>query len=413
MLNLLPGLTESSKWKTDILSNNNLLFFKPDTFVMSNGQFIFIKSISSPMKNLFILLIFLVALFSCTENETPKSNPSALYFPPLSGNTWETTTPASLNWDLVKLEELKQLLKNNSSRAFILLKDGKIVVEEYFGTKITGDQPFDQSSLWYWASAGKTLTATLVGIAQEEGKLDIQKPSSDYMGNGWTSLTAAQEIKIKVWHQLTMTSGLDDGVANRDNSAPESLIYKAEPGTRWAYHNAPYTLLDKVIEGGTGKTFSQYFNEQLGSKIGINGAWQRIESNNVFFSDARSMARFGLLILANGDWDGVNVIKDKKYLDDMINPSQNINQSYGYLWWLNGKDSFMPPGVQVKVPGSYAPNAPDDMFCGLGKDGQYVCVVPSQNLVLVRLGESPDQSLVPFTFLDDIWGMLRNIIPAN
>jgi CubicO group peptidase (beta-lactamase class C family) len=365
------------------------------------------------MKNLFLLLIFLGINFSCTDNETPNPNPSTLYFPPLTANTWETITPASLKWDLEKLDGLKKLLENNGSRAFIILKNGKIVVEEYFGTKISGAQPFDQNSLWYWASAGKTLTATLTGIAQEEGKLNIQKPSSDYLGKGWTSLTAAQETKIKVWHQLTMTSGLDDGVANRDNSSPEALIYKAEPGTRWAYHNAPYTLLDKVIEGGTRKTFPQYFNEKLGSKIGMTGTWQRIESNNVFFSDARSMARFGLLILANGDWDGVNIIKDKNYLNEMINPSQNINQSYGYLWWLNGKDTFMPPGVQVKVPGSYAPNAPDDMFCGLGKDGQYVCVVPSQNLVLVRMGDSPDQSLVPFTFLDDIWAILRNIIPAD
>lgn len=365
------------------------------------------------MKNSPLFLFFLAVLFSCTENETPNPNPPALYFPPLSGNTWETKTPASLNWNLQKLEELKVLLKNNSSRAFIILKDGKIVVEEYFGTKITGTQPFDQSSLWYWASAGKTLTATLTGIAQQEGKLDIQKPSSDYLGKGWTSLTAAQEIKIKVWNQLTMTSGLDDGVANRDNFAPESLIYKAEPGTRWAYHNAPYTLLDKVIEGGTGKTFPQYFSEKLGSKIGMTGSWQRVEYNNVYFSDARSMARFGLLILANGDWDGEPIIKDKNYLKGMVNTSQNINLSYGYLWWLNEKDSFIPPTVQVKVPGSYAPNAPDDMYCGLGKDGQYVCVVPSQNLVLVRMGESPDQALVPFAFLDDIWGILRNIIPAN
>jgi hypothetical protein len=70
------------------------------------------------------------------------------------------------------------------------------------------------------------------------------------------------------------------------------------------------------------------------------------------------MARFGLLILANGDWDGETIIKDKNYLDDMVNVSQNINDSYGYLWWLNGKNSYMPPSVQFKVPGSYAPNAP-------------------------------------------------------
>jgi hypothetical protein len=97
----------------------------------------------------------------------------------------------------------------------------------------------------------------------------------------------------------------------------------------------------------------------------------------------------------------------------MINTSQNLNESYGYLWWLNGKSTFMVPSLQIRFPGSFTPNAPSDMVCGMGKDGQYICVVPSLDLVLVRMGQNPDQSLVPFMFLDDIWKILKNIIPSS
>ncbi|WP_373522133.1 serine hydrolase domain-containing protein [Aquiflexum sp.] len=364
------------------------------------------------MKNLVYLFSFFLLLFSCTEKQVPDPRPTELYFPPVTGSTWESSTPASLGWNTSEIASLKTLLEDGGTRAFIILKDGKIVMEEYFGTRLEISQPFDQNSLWYWASAGKTLTATLVGIAQEEGYLNIQNPSSDYLGKGWTSLSESQENEIKVWHQLTMTSGLDDGVGNRDDFSANNLKYLAEPGSRWAYHNAPYTLLDKVVEGSTGRSFPQYFNDKLASKIGMTGSWQRIDFNNVFFSNARSMARFGLLILANGEWDGNSVIKDKVYLQQMLSMSQNLNQGYGYLWWLNGSDTFMVPQVQVTLAGSYAPNAPSDMICGLGRDGQYVCVIPSQNMVLVRMGSNPDRNLVPITFLNDIWQVLRNILPS-
>jgi len=364
------------------------------------------------MKQIF-LVFYTLLIFSCSEKENPDNNPNERYFPPKTGSTWETLDPAGLNWNVEELQKLNTLLKENGTRGFILLQGGKIVVENYYGTRLANSQPFDRESTWYWASAGKTLTATLIGLAQEEGKLSIAESSSKYLGEGWTSMSEEQEKKITIWHHLTMTSGLDDGVTNKDDFTPENLKFLTEPGSRWAYHNAPYTVLDKVVEVSTGRGFSDYFNQKLASKIGMTGSWQRLGFNHVFFSNARSMARFGLLILANGDWAGEPVIGDKSYLDQMINSSQNLNQSYGYLWWLNGKNSFMVPSLQIQFPGYFTPNAPPDMVCGMGKDGQFVCVVPSLDLVMVRMGLSPDQSLVPFMFLNDIWFFLRNIIPSS
>jgi hypothetical protein len=94
----------------------------------------------------------------------------------------------------------------------------------------------------------------------------------------------------------------------------------------------------------------------------------------------------------------------------MVTASQNLNKSYGYLFWLNGKESFMVPESQLIIPGSLTPNAPDDMFSGIGKNGQYVSVIPSKSMVLIRMGEDPSSVPVPFLFLNDIWGKLNLII---
>lgn len=89
----------------------------------------------------------------------------------------------------------------------------------------------------------------------------------------------------------------------------------------------------------------------------------------------------------------------------MINTSQSINPSYGYLWWLNGKSSFMIPQSQIQFPGSINKSAPDDMFSALGKNGQFLNIIPSQKMVWIRMGDNPDNALVPF-YLMKIFGSI-------
>lgn len=287
-----------------------------------------IQKIMKKISLFFILIFFALGLRS-----------QALYFPPLTGNEWETTDPASLGWCTEHIDELLQYLEEKETKAFLLLKDGKIVIEAYFGT-------FTQDSLWYWASAGKTLTAFMVGLAQQQNSLTITDTTSKYLGAGWTNCSPAQEERITIWHQLTMTSGLDDGVPDNHCTLDTCLNYLAEPGTRWAYHNAPYTLLDEVLSQATGQTLNSFVFQKLTQPTGISGLFLNLGYNNVFFSKARSMARFGLLMLNRGNWNGKQVMADMDYFDAMISPSQNLNRSYGYLWWLNGQESFMLPGLQ-------------------------------------------------------------------
>ncbi|MBX2973191.1 MAG: serine hydrolase [Flavobacteriales bacterium] len=325
------------------------------------------------------------------------------YFPPLVGNTWETVDPASLGWCTYSIPPLLELLDDNGTKAFILLKDGRIAMEHYFGT-------FTQDSSWYWASAGKSLTAFLVGMAQEDGLIDINTPSSDYLGTGWTSLTPAQEEAITVRHQLTMTTGLDDS-NDPDCTTPECLTYLATPGTRWSYHNAPYTLLDGVIEGATGQDLNNYLFSNLTLRTGITGLYVQAGYNNVFVSKARSAARFGLLAMNGGTWNTTPILGDPAYFAAMTTPSQALNPAYGYLWWLNGDDGFMVPGVQFLFPGSFMPHAPLGSYNAMGKNGQFINVVPQQGLVLVRMGNAPgDGAMVPFLFNDAIWEKLNDVL---
>ena len=346
------------------------------------------------MKKYIVLTLFFNILQFCYSQN--------LYFPPLNGTEWKTIPPQDLNWCPESIDSLYQFLEVNNSKAFILLKDGKIVLEQYFNN-------IDTSSVWYWASAGKSLTAFLVGIAQQDGYFSIQDTTSEYLGDGWSACTSIQEQKITILNQLTMTTGLDDDVTDPYCTDDTCLIYKAEAGTRWAYHNAPYTLLDQIMETATGVTLNQFTTQKLKNITGMTGLFVPSGYNNVFYSNARSMARYGLLILNKGVWNTTPILTDTSYFNAMVNSSQSLNQSYGYLWWLNGKSSFMIPQSQFIFPGFMAPDAPSDMIAALGKNGQFINVIPSLNIVWIRMGDSPESTDVSFLLNNQIWTYINRL----
>jgi len=358
------------------------------------------------MKPFCFALLSLILFVSCHNDDENTEKPEVeeeLYFPPLTGNDWENISTESLGWNIEAQAELFNYLETHNTRAFILLKDGKIVIEKYWGDNILGTSDFDRDTNWYWASAGKTLSATLTGIAQEEGVLNINDKTSDYLGSGWTSLSAEKENLITIKNQLSMTTGLDYEVNDLNCTLPSCLAYKADAGTQWYYHNAPYTLLSEVISQATQMDYNQYTDDKLESKIGMDGQWIQNGYNNVYWSTPRAMARFGLLMLNQGVWAGTPVLSSLDYFNDMTTSSQNLNPSYGYLWWLNGKNSIVFPSVDFSFNMALADNAPADLIAGMGKNGQYVECIPSKNMVVVRMGEAPNNDLVPIQFHNDMW----------
>lgn len=357
-------------------------------------------------------IFFAFFLFSCSKDfdETSESN-NQLYFPTINSTTWETKTPESLKWNSTQIQPLYDFLQINNSRAFILLKDGKIVLEKYWGLDLLGGA-FNQNSNWYWASAGKSLTSVLIGIAQTEGIININNKTSTYLGAGWSSLPLAKENLITVKNQLTMTTGLNFNVSDLDCTLPNCLQYNKDAGTQWFYHNAPYTLLEKVVSNASSKTFNKYTDEKIESKIGMSGTWVLSGFNNVYYSKARDMARFGLLVLNKGKWENTIVLNDADYYTSMTTTSQNLNPAYGYLWWLNGKSSIIFPGLPSIYPKSLAENAPSDLFSALGKNGQFIDVIPSKNMIVIRMGDAGlDGSAAAINFHNEMWAKINAIVP--
>ncbi|HMS71147.1 MAG TPA: serine hydrolase, partial [Saprospiraceae bacterium] len=311
----------------------------------------------------------------------------------------ERVDPVSLAWSTDRLDELKTYVADHKTKAFLILHKGKIVVEWYF-------DDHDKEKPWYWASAGKTLTSALVGIAEKQGLLSFEDSSSKYLGKGWTSCNASSENLIKIKHQLSMTSGLNDAKSS-DCTEPACLECIAIPGERWSYHNSPYTLLDGVIERASGDNLTTFFRKNIGQKIGMNGLYVKNGYNNVFYSTPLNMARFGLLLLNEGQWSGSNIVPSD-YVKAMHSSSQNINPSYGLLTWLNGKEKFMLPSSQIKFAGPLIESAPADMYAALGKNDQKLHIVPSMDLVLVRMGDAAEDEgkSVPIQFDDGIWRLL-------
>jgi CubicO group peptidase (beta-lactamase class C family) len=347
------------------------------------------------MTKISIYLVVIALIFSCSpagENDpAPKQVPVKSYFPPLTGSTWETKSVGELNWNASAVQPLLDYLELKHTKSFIILVDGKIVMENYFNGHAA-------AAPWYWASAGKTLTATTTGIAQDEDLLDINNKVSQYIGMGWTNETLEKENLITVKNLLTMNSGLDDALG--DNVAPANLQYKADAGTRWAYHNV-YVKLQDVVASASGQSWNTYFNSKLRDKIGMTGSWLASGDNIVYWSTTRSMARFGLLMLNKGKWDTTQIVSEN-YFNQATNTSQAINQSYGFLWWLNGKTSYHLPQSQLQFPGSIIPSGPADMYMALGKNDQKIYVIPSRKMVVIRMGDAADAEAMALSDFDNV-----------
>jgi CubicO group peptidase (beta-lactamase class C family) len=355
------------------------------------------------MQKFSFFLLLAISILSCRKNEKgiPQSTVESIYFPSNTSSSWETRSISSLGWNQNAVQPLKDFLHLKNTKSFMILVNGRIVMEEYFNDHTS-------NTTWEWNSAGKTLVTSAIGIAQQEELLNINNTASDYLGTVWTSMPLEKENLIAVRHLLTMTSGNDD---SKQYVIKPNLTYVADAGTRWAYSNIFQKLID-VVSNTSNTSFETYFNEKLKSKIGMDGFWNFGTFYTIYHSTARSMARFGLLALNNGKWKNEQIINEA-FFKQSITSSQSINPSYGYLWWLNGKSSFMVPGDQTVYQGYLVPNAPADMYAAMGANDQRIYVVPSKKMVIIRMGEASDPTNSNFAvsgFDNDLWEKINAVI---
>jgi len=312
-----------------------------------------------------------------------------LYFPPTGQDAWETVDPRSLGWDPTKLEDLFTYAEEHNSAGLVVLYRGRILAERYWkgaGPHTAGDV----------ASVQKSVTSFLTGIARQEKLVDVEATVSSYLGQGWSNAPPEAESRITLRHLLTMTSGLND-----------NLEFEADAGAAWYYNTAAYHLVKAVVERASGRTFAEYSAEKLFGPIGMSdsswrerpampaplGARARAAGEQAkplagLVASTRDLARFGLLMQAGGSWAGRALLSDRDYLKQSLSSSQQLNPSYGFLWWLNGKQSYVLPGRGRSGSGPLIPPAPADVFCALGAGDKKVYVASSIGLVVARHGES-------------------------
>ena len=336
-------------------------------------------------------LAFMALAFGAVDSSVAEE----LYFPP-AGSEWKMVAPQDAGFDGDKLDAVLEFAGKNKSSGVVILWRGRILAEKYWPLerangasarylggvrgKGAGGRVIEDV-----ASVQKSLTAVLVGMARERELVELDKPAADYLGEGWSQASRAQERAITARHLLTMTSGLND-----------RLGFVAPAGERWSYNSTAYSRVRDCVAKASGKSADEFTREWLTSRIGMNdSSWERRpfaardpQQNQLgFATTARDLARFGLLILGKGEWSGETLIADKAYLQEMLAPSQKLNPAYGYLWWLNGQE-FALRGRR-RVPGPTLPDAPLDLVAANGALGRKCWVAPSLDLVVTRLGDQP------------------------
>lgn len=276
------------------------------------------------------------------------------------------------------------------TRAVVVLYKGEIVAERY-GPGITKDTP-----LLGW-SVTKSVTNALVGILVGQGKLDLYAPAPVLE---WQSPDDPRG-KITVDQLLRMESGLrfiEEYEENIDSDCNTMLFdspdaggfaaampLEAQPGSRWSYSSGSANILARIVRGASGKSQAEQFyfpRRALFERIGMRSAIMEPDPSGTFvgssfmYATARDWARFGLLYLNDGVWMSERILPEG-WVTYSTTPTPHAPpaEAYGSLFWLDaGKDT------------RWNPELPEDMFWADGHEGQYVMVIPSHDVVVVRLG---------------------------
>ncbi len=304
------------------------------------------------------------------------------------GNQWETRSAKDARIDAVAIEDAIKYAGEHNSTGLVILRGGRIVAEKYW-------KDWMQETAQPIYSSSKSITSTLVGMAIEEGKIkSLNQSASDFVA----SWKGTPKEAITLCHMLTMTSGIKVGagaVSPTMDAFEETAAFPLEhkPGEQWAYNTPVYRMLIRVLEIASGQSIDQYTERKLSGPLGMSHSkWDCAPAPNNktnctwYRSCLRDMSRFGLLILRNGQWDGKQIVS-AKYVKEAASTSQKLNESYGYLWWLNGKPSYkLPGGVGGVQPGMLWPDCPADAFGALGAQDKKIYVIPSLDLVVSRHG---------------------------
>jgi CubicO group peptidase (beta-lactamase class C family) len=303
------------------------------------------------------------------------------------------------------------------TRAVVVLQGGQIVAERY-APGFTEDTP-----LLGWSMA-KSVTATLVGLAAADGALDVSAPTGlpAWSGEGdpRAAITVDQLLRMSSGLGFSEVYGAFGDATHMLFVAPSAADYAADsplaapPDSVWSYSSGTTNVLQRVLRRAVGdEAYPGFPRAALFDRIGMRSAVFEPDASGDFvgssflYATAREWARFGLLHLQDGTWEGERVLPEGwvAYVTTPTPPAPR--GEYGAQWWLNAGDPANPDDRRW-------PSLPRDAYDASGFEGQNVLVVPSRDVVIVRLGLTPDRVGWDFdAFAASILDALPDVPPAE
>ncbi|MHB8056166.1 MAG: serine hydrolase domain-containing protein [Candidatus Aminicenantales bacterium] len=299
------------------------------------------------------------------------------------------------------------------TRAVIVIHDGCLIYEKY------GPRIAKNTRLLSWSMA-KSFTNALVGILVGQGKLSLKDPApvAEWAGDG------DPRRAVTLDQLLRMSSGLEwiEAYADRPVSDVNTMLFRkadmgafaaakplaSPPDSVWNYSSGTANLVQRIIRDACGSTeaYVDFPRRALFDRIGMRSAvWERDASgrfvgSSYLYATARDFARFGLLCLNDGVWLGERILPEG-WMKYSTTPTPAASQGqYGAMFWLNAGDPGKPETRRY-------PKVPADAFFCWGYQGQSIAVLPSQKLVVVRLGMTYDDEWGEQDFLAEIVSAIK------
>lgn len=367
------------------------------------------------LRSLLSLSLALGAAAALAQEATaPPPDPAPASAPAFPGDDWPSADPAALGLDAEALARLdawafrrdgdEQNRQGIRTNALLIVKDGAVVYERYArGTTAT-------TPLLTW-SMTKSVANLLVGVAVREGLIDIQAPAGDY----YPPLKKRGHQAVKVVDLLQMSSGIEWGEAYETSPLFSSVLHmlytrgsedmaaftasfpqKYPPGTHWSYSSGDTNLLMGVLRGVVPPAeYPSWPWTKLFDPLGMERVtWERdaagtFVGSSYLYAPAREVARLGWLMIHDGQWDGRRILPEgwvdftttmaPAYYQTEITPDVR-DDNPGAQWYLNKGD----PARNIPPPW---PDLPADTIAAFGHWGKSMYVIPSWNMVVVRLGD--------------------------
>lgn len=354
------------------------------------------------MKKSLVLLWLIVVVVACTQVFPVQQSEQ-------SNHEWPTAKPHEVGLNPELLAQVVEYIHNGTLEnihGILIIKDGKLVFEEYFpgyrwdfnGELFQGEWiDFKSNSLHNLASVTKSFTSALVGIAIDQGYISGVDEKVFNFFPEYAHLFDTQKAAITIEDLLTMTSGLEwngmeVSVSTRDprndliqlflvEDPVEYILAKpmvSEPGKSWYYSGGGTNLLGVIIHRATGMRMDHFAERYLFTPLGIEQyEWDFINPGIVHASgnlalSPRDMAKLGYLYLNDGLWNDEQIVS-KEWVNQstMDWVSSTWGEGYGYQWWLR----------------TYHVDKRDfDSYYAAGWGGQRITVFPSLQMVVVLTG---------------------------